>query len=115
MRRATGFTSSIACRPGRAGVALATFNERALAQVARAGQVAGTRAATDVAGDETYWSLIQRAFDAERTLINLPLFKKFDVPTLVIHGEDDQVVPVEISAKAVPKGTSRNLPHAPSP
>ncbi|RRN58858.1 alpha/beta hydrolase [Pseudoxanthomonas sp. SGNA-20] len=29
--------------------------------------------------------------------------KKFDVPTLVIHGEDDQVVPVEISAKAVPK------------
>lgn len=26
--------------------------------------------------------------------------KKFDVPTLVIHGDDDQIVPIEISAKA---------------
>jgi non-heme chloroperoxidase len=25
--------------------------------------------------------------------------KKFDVPTLVIHGEDDQIVPVKDSAK----------------
>ena len=25
--------------------------------------------------------------------------KKFDVPTLVLHGEDDQIVPVEDSAK----------------
>jgi non-heme chloroperoxidase len=29
--------------------------------------------------------------------------KKFDVPTLVIHGGDDQVVPVDISARAVPR------------
>ncbi len=28
---------------------------------------------------------------------------KFDVPTLVIHGDDDQIVPVDISARAVPK------------
>lgn len=54
-----------------AGVALASFNERAMAQVARAGQIAGSRGATQLAGDETYWSTIQRAFDAERTLINL--------------------------------------------
>ncbi|WP_212632122.1 alpha/beta hydrolase [Pseudomonas sp. KB-10] len=26
--------------------------------------------------------------------------KKFDVPTLVIHGDDDQIVPLDISAKA---------------
>lgn len=26
-------------------------------------------------------------------------FKKFDVPTLVMHGEDDQVVPIKDSAK----------------
>jgi len=26
-------------------------------------------------------------------------FKKFDVPTLVFHGEDDQIVPVKDSAK----------------
>ena len=25
--------------------------------------------------------------------------KKFDVPTLVMHGEDDQIVPIEISGK----------------
>src|SRR5256712_11610596 len=25
--------------------------------------------------------------------------KKFDVPTLVIHGEDDQIVPINISGK----------------
>ena len=28
---------------------------------------------------------------------------KFDVPTLVIHGDDDQVVPVDLSARAVPR------------
>ena len=26
--------------------------------------------------------------------------KKFDVPTLVIHGDDDQIVPLDISGKA---------------
>ena len=26
--------------------------------------------------------------------------KKFDVPTLVIHGSDDQIVPLDISGKA---------------
>jgi pimeloyl-ACP methyl ester carboxylesterase len=32
--------------------------------------------------------------------------KKFDVPTLVMHGEDDQVVPIKDSAKKSP-GSSR--------
>jgi non-heme chloroperoxidase len=29
--------------------------------------------------------------------------KKFDVPTLIIHGDDDQVVPIEASAIAASK------------
>ncbi len=29
--------------------------------------------------------------------------KKFDIPTLLIHGEDDQIVPINISAKKVEK------------
>ena len=33
---------------------------------------------------------------------------KFDVPTLVIHGADDQIVPPELSARLVPK----YVPHA---
>jgi selenocysteine lyase/cysteine desulfurase len=37
----------------------------------RARDIAGTRTPSAVAEDETYWSEIQRAFDADRTLINL--------------------------------------------
>jgi non-heme chloroperoxidase len=29
--------------------------------------------------------------------------KKFDVPTLVIHGDDDQVVPIDVSGRASAK------------
>ncbi|MDH5834784.1 alpha/beta fold hydrolase [Luteimonas kalidii] len=32
-----------------------------------------------------------------------PDLAKFDVPTLVIHGADDQIVPVALSAQAVPR------------
>ena len=43
--------------------------------------------------------------------------KKMDVPTLVIHGEDDQVVPIAdagmLSAKLVPNGTLKIYPGAP--
>jgi non-heme chloroperoxidase len=44
--------------------------------------------------------------------------KKFDVPTLIMHGDDDQIVPISasalISAKIVPNATLkvyRGLPH----
>jgi selenocysteine lyase/cysteine desulfurase len=47
------------------------FAPRAFAQLARAGAVAGPRPAIAVADDELYWAEIQRAFDADRTLINL--------------------------------------------
>ena len=43
--------------------------------------------------------------------------KRFDVPTLIIHGEDDQVVPIGASAHAaarrVPHATLKTYPGAP--
>jgi selenocysteine lyase/cysteine desulfurase len=47
------------------------FRESAIASLFKANMVAGDRTAQDVAEDESYWSLIQRAFDADRTMINL--------------------------------------------
>src|SRR6187397_1897658 len=55
----------------RAGLAVPVFRSCALASVLRAEQVAGGRPALPLAEDEVYWSEIQRAFDADRTLINL--------------------------------------------
>jgi selenocysteine lyase/cysteine desulfurase len=54
-----------------ATLALPPFRAEAIAQVLRASEVAGTRLPGEVADDETYWSHIQRAFDTDRTLINL--------------------------------------------
>ena len=46
-----------------------------------------------------------------------PDLKKIDVPVLVVHGDDDQVVPFhdagELSAKIVKKGTLKVYPGAP--
>jgi non-heme chloroperoxidase len=43
--------------------------------------------------------------------------KKMDIPVLILHGEDDQVVPIKASAhnsiKFVPKGTLKTFPGAP--
>jgi non-heme chloroperoxidase len=43
--------------------------------------------------------------------------KKFDVPTLVLHGDDDQIVPIEASAllssKLIKKATLRVYKGAP--
>jgi non-heme chloroperoxidase len=43
--------------------------------------------------------------------------KKMDIPVLILHGEDDQVVPIGASAhnssKFVPKGTLKTFPGAP--
>jgi isopenicillin-N epimerase len=54
-----------------ATTALPILSERAAAQMFRAEAVAGDRAPNDLANDETYWSHIQRAFDMDRTQINL--------------------------------------------
>ena len=55
----------------RAGLAVPVFRSNALRSVLRAEHVAAGRPAAPLAEDETYWSEIQRAFDADRTLINL--------------------------------------------
>jgi isopenicillin-N epimerase len=54
-----------------ATTALPILSERAAAQLFRAEAVAGDRAPNDLANDEAYWSHIQRAFDMDRTQINL--------------------------------------------
>jgi selenocysteine lyase/cysteine desulfurase len=54
-----------------ASAALPVFRERAISQVVRAGQIAGTRPAANLADDEAYWGEIQRAFDTDRTMVNL--------------------------------------------
>ncbi|HEU4748455.1 MAG TPA: aminotransferase class V-fold PLP-dependent enzyme [Gemmatimonadaceae bacterium] len=47
------------------------FRERAMLSLFKANAIAGDRDAIAVAEDESYWSEIQRAFDADRTMINL--------------------------------------------
>lgn len=54
-----------------AGVAIPAFREDAFAHLFRANTIAGTRTPLEVAEDELYWAQIQRAFDADRTMINL--------------------------------------------
>lgn len=56
-----------------AGVALAApaFRPSAIRHLVRAGEVAGSRPPAALADDEAYWAEIQRAFDADRTMINL--------------------------------------------
>jgi non-heme chloroperoxidase len=41
-----------------------------------------------------------KAFSESNFVLDL---KKFDVPTLVVHGDDDQIVPIETTAKATAK------------
>jgi len=50
---------------------LPAFRDQAISRVLRASEIAGTRSAANVAGDEAYWTEIQRAFDVDRTMINL--------------------------------------------
>ncbi|MEX2178150.1 MAG: aminotransferase class V-fold PLP-dependent enzyme [Gemmatimonadaceae bacterium] len=54
-----------------ASYALPTFHPHAVRRLIEAEQVAGTQGASSVAEDEAYWATIQRAFDLDRTMINL--------------------------------------------
>ncbi len=54
-----------------AGVAAPLFREDAVRRLLRAEELAGGRLPSAVADDEAYWAEIQRAFDADRTMINL--------------------------------------------
>jgi len=54
-----------------AGFLLPAFRADAIGRILSASRAAGARPAVDLAADETYWAEIARAFDADRTLINL--------------------------------------------
>ena len=54
-----------------AGFTLPAFRADTLKIVAQASRAAGSRPAAELAADEAYWSEIARAFDADRTLVNL--------------------------------------------
>jgi len=56
---------------GAATLTLPTFNPRAIRRLTDARAIAGARPAASLADDEAYWSEIQRAFDLDRTMINL--------------------------------------------
>jgi len=51
--------------------ALPAFRAHAMRNLARAGEAADGRTPQALAADEAYWSEIQRAFDVDRTMINL--------------------------------------------
>ena len=75
------FVSSVA----GATLALPPFRSDALRRVFRATEQAGTRSPTGIADDEEYWSHIQRAFDTDRTLINLNNGGVCPTPTHVLE------------------------------
>jgi len=54
-----------------AGITLPMLRGNAFGQLFKANVIAGDRAPLAVAEDETYWSIIQNAFDVDRTMINL--------------------------------------------
>ena len=54
-----------------AGVSLPVMRESAFRQLTRAEPIASGRPIGSVAEDETYWREIQRAFDLDRTMVNL--------------------------------------------
>src|SRR5687767_5879015 len=56
---------------GGAAAALPVFRDSAALRLREAWAIGGVRPAAALADDEAYWSTIQRAFDADRTLVNL--------------------------------------------
>jgi len=65
-----GFVRGLAAA-GVASTAFPAFREDAFGRLFKANAIAGSKSALAVAEDELYWAEIQRAFDADRTMINL--------------------------------------------
>ena len=61
------------------------FNSRAFRQLARARDLAGDRTATALADDEAFWFQIQRAFEVDRTWVNLNNGGVSPAPSMVIE------------------------------
>jgi isopenicillin-N epimerase len=61
------------------------FREHAVRSLFRADAIAGARGASAVAEDEAYWAEIQRAFDADRTIVNLNNGGVCPAPTHVLE------------------------------
>ena len=68
-----------------AAVALPVLNSHAVRRLRRAVDIAGNRPVTSLADDEAYWGEIQRAFDLDRTMINLNNGGCSPAPTHVIE------------------------------
>jgi isopenicillin-N epimerase len=69
----------------RAGVALPAFRPDAFSHLFRATDMVGSRSVGDAATDEDYWAQIQRAFDDDRTYINLNNGGVSPTPTHVLE------------------------------
>ncbi|HEY9427450.1 MAG TPA: aminotransferase class V-fold PLP-dependent enzyme [Gemmatimonadaceae bacterium] len=68
-----------------AAVVLPVLNTRAVRRLGEAAQIAGSRTPAGLAADEDYWGEIQRAFDVDRTVINLNNGGCSPAPTHVIE------------------------------
>jgi len=65
--------------------AAAVFRPNAISSMFKANIIAGDRTPEEVAEDESYWTEIQRAFDTDRTLINLNNGGVSPTPTHVLE------------------------------
>jgi selenocysteine lyase/cysteine desulfurase len=68
-----------------AGVALPVLNRNAFAALRTASSGAGSRSAAELASDEDFWAEVQRAFDVDRTIINLNNGGISPAPAVVIE------------------------------
>jgi selenocysteine lyase/cysteine desulfurase len=75
----------VAALAGAGAAAVPGFRSTAFAALRDANAVAGARPAADLADDELYWAQIQRAFDADRTLVNLNNGGVSPTPTHVLE------------------------------
>jgi isopenicillin-N epimerase len=87
-----------------AGLTLPTLRSRAFLELGRAEQIAAGRAAASLSEEEEYWHQIQRAFDLDRTMINLNNGGISPAPTHVL----DQMIRAKHPERANPQSRNPN-------